>query len=535
MVNISEAFDYISKSFDQSALPTLMQYISIPNLSPAFNGGLTNEPETEQVVELFVGWAKSQDLSGAVVDVQRLPNRTPLIMVDVPASPPYMGSDCVLMYGHLDKQPPFEGWCEGTGPYTPVIKDGRLYGRGGADDGYALFGSILALKALQDQSVPHARTVILIEACEESGSPDLPAHLDRITSSGKLDNVSLVICLDSGAGSYGTFWMTTSLRGLLMAKIKISSLTEGVHSGNGGGICSDTFRVFRRLLSSIENEETGRVIDDFQVTIPDNRIRENTRTCSVLADDVWKGFPLVNDCPMNLDSTNEERALDRGWRASITVTGIDGIPPTATGGNVIRPSTTFKLSIRLPPTYDHSTAVSRLKERFTIACPPDCRVDYLETVTAKGWNAPPTEPWLEQACLESSLALFSQEPCHAFEGGSIPFLGMLQDMFPKAQLYVVLMAVFTYFRSCVTGVLGPHSNAHGPNEFLDLKYCKKVVTCVANVVARHCTRRKTFSSPDICEARDVSSAQSRIGAAYEDKLVQLKSESTRTGTMASSG
>lgn len=435
-MNVATAFDYISDRFDQSAIATLMEYITIPNLSPAFNGGLVNEPETEEVVQLFVKWVEAQTIHGATVEVRRLPNRTPVILVDVPASASYDADDCILLYGHLDKQPPFEGWNEGTGPYTPVINNGRLYGRGGADDGYALFGSVLAIKALHEQGIPHARAVILIEACEESGSPDLPAHLESLSVSGTLRNVSLVVCLDSGAGSYDTFWMTTSLRGLLMTKIKITSLTEGVHSGNGGGICSDTFRVFRHLLSSIEDDVTGRIIDDFQVKIPQNRIDQNARTCEVLGDQVWSGFPLILNHPMNPNISNDERALDRGWRASLTVTGIDGIPSTAAGGNVIRPSTTFKLSIRLPPTYDHSLALSRLKSRFERACPPDCRVEFIESVTAKGWNAPDTEEWLERACNEPCIALFGQEPCHAFEGGSIPFLGMLQDMFPLAQLYV---------------------------------------------------------------------------------------------------
>jgi acetylornithine deacetylase/succinyl-diaminopimelate desuccinylase-like protein len=434
MNSITAAFEYISKCFDESVIPTLIEYIRIPNLSPAFNGGLVNEPETEQVVELFVNWVISRSIRGATVEVRRLPNRTPVIMVDIPASPCYEGDDCILLYGHLDKQPPFEGWSEGTGPYTPVIKDGRLYGRGGADDGYALFGSVLALQALHEQGAPHARAVILIEACEESGSPDLPAHLESLTTSGLLRNVSLVVCLDSGAGSYDTFWMTTSLRGVLMTKLKVTSLTEGVHSGNGGGICSDTFRVFRQLLSSIEDEVTGRVIEDFQVTIPQNRIDQNVRTCAVLGDQSWSGFPLVLNRPMNQNMSNEERALDRGWRASLTITGIDGLPPTATGGNVIRPSTTFKLSIRLPPTYDHTQALNRLKSRFNHACPPDCRIEFLDSVTAKGWNAPDLDSWLELGCREPCMTLFGQEPCCAFEGGSIPFLGMLQDMFPLAQL-----------------------------------------------------------------------------------------------------
>ena len=144
MYDLGRAYTYISQSFDDTAVPALIEYIKIPNLSPAFNGGNVNEPETEIVVNMFVKWVESQNLKDSKVEVRRLPNRTPLILIDVPATNGYSGRDSILLYGHLDKQPPFEGWDEGTGPYTPVIKNGRLYGRGGADDGYAIFGSVLA-------------------------------------------------------------------------------------------------------------------------------------------------------------------------------------------------------------------------------------------------------------------------------------------------------------------------------------------------------------------------------------------------------
>ena len=533
MYDLGRAYTYISQSFDDTAVPALIEYIKIPNLSPAFNGGNVNEPETEIVVNMFVKWVESQNLKDSKVEVRRLPNRTPLILIDVPATNGYSGRDSILLYGHLDKQPPFEGWDEGTGPYTPVIKNGRLYGRGGADDGYAIFGSVLALKAIHDQGLPHARAVIMIEACEESGSPDLPAHLQQLTSSGILQDVSLVICLDSGAGNYDTLWITTSLRGLLMVKVKVASLTEGVHSGNGGGICSDTFRVFRQLLSSIEDERTGQIVPDFQVDIPNRTIAQNLKTCSMLGDNVWKGFPHVGDYPMNPERSNEDRALDRGWRASLTITGIDGLPPTSTGGNVIRPATTFKISMRLPPTYDHNKALDRLKYRFDGACPRDCRVEFLESMTAKGWSAPEIEMWLEDAFKKSSNILFQKEPCHAFEGGSIPFLGMLQDMFPQAQLYVESPTEYIIVPSCVTGVLGPHSNAHGPNEFLDLEYCKKIIACVSNIIAAHSARGYFGNRGDTGKLPDVSSAESRVGGAHEDKLVNMKAASHTTGTLAS--
>ena len=503
------AYKTISANFEASVIPTLVEYIRIPNLSPSFNGGKFDEPETELVVELFTKWVEAQAIPELLMQVRRIPNRTPLIYIEIPATEEYSDrNDTVLLYGHLDKQPPFEGWHDGLGPYTPVIKDGRLYGRGGADDGYAIFGSIEAIKEIKRQNIPHAKCIVLIEACEESGSPDLPAHLAGLVKEGFLRNVSLIICLDSGAGNYDTFFMTTSLRGLLMTQLKVSTLTEGVHSGGGGGICADSFRIIRQLLSAIENEASGEMIEDFQVVIPEKRMAQNRNTCKSLGDAVWKGYPLVNGIPMEPTNDIETLALNRGWRAGLTITGIDGLAGCAIGGNVLRPSTTVKLSIRLPPTYDNTQAFARLEQRFKAVLPPSAKMELSPPVTAKGWDAPATEPWLENACDRESKAMFGQPPCYIFEGGSIPFLGMLQDMFPTAQF-------------CVTGVLGPHSNAHGPNEFLDIDYCKRVVVCVAGVLASHGVRPRT-SSPGGVHSGDEKSAAARVAGDAEDKLVKQK-------------
>ena len=466
----AKAFRSISSNFDESIIPTLIEYIRIPNLSPAFNGGRFDEPETEQVISLFESWVMNQKIPNLVFEVKRLANRTPLIYIEVPASSPGASKEgTILMYGHLDKQPPFEGWDEGTGPYVPVLKNGRLYGRGGADDGYAIFGSIECVKAIQEQNLPHSKIIILIEACEESGSPDLPFYLSSLG----LTDVSLIVCLDSGAGSYDAFYMTTSIRGLLSTRMKVSTLTEGVHSGSGGGICADSFRIVRQLLSAIENEETGEMIDEFQVKIPSKRIEQNTITVARLGRTIFSGFPLINGVPMKNPDDLESLALARGWKASLTVTGIDGVPTCAAGGNVLRPSTTVKLSIRLPPSYDHENAFNRLKSKLESVLPTTAKLELAAPTSAQGWDAPTLEPWLEAACETASREMFNgAKPCYIFEGGSIPFLGMLHKMFPKAQF-------------CVTGVLGPHSNAHGPNEFLDVEYCKKIVTCVAGIVASH--------------------------------------------------
>ena len=520
MFSVEDAFEQISANFDASIIPTLVEYIKIPNLSPSFNGNKFDEPETEQVIDLFSRWVCDQQVPGLTLEVRRLPQRTPVMYMEVPASAGYTGgTDCVLMYGHLDKQPPFEGWTPGTGPYTPVIKDGRLYGRGGADDGYAIFGSIEAIKALQVQNIPHSKFAILIEACEESGSPDLPAHLASLVAEKKVQDVSLVVCLDSGAGSYDAFYLTASIRGMFMTCLTVTTLTEGVHSGGGGNICADSFRLIRQLLSSIENEASGEMIPELQVVVPAERIEQNKHTVEILGKGIYKGFPLVNGIPMEPRTDLETLAINRGWRASLTVTGIDGLPPCAKAGNVLRPSTTVKLSIRLPPSFDHTRAFDIIMSKFESVLPLNAKMDLSVPVTAKGWNAPTSEPWLESALDKGANSLFpGTRPGYIFEGGSIPFLGMLQDMFPSAQF-------------CVTGVLGPHSNAHGPNEFLDIDYCKRVVTCVAAILAGHATRpvgvkSTTQSSATEENLSQVRAAEARVEVAKEDKLVQQKMSTT---------
>src|SRR5690606_18462429 len=211
-------------------------------------------PILDRAAQLLRDWAERHALPGMSVEIVRLPSLTPVLLIEVPGE----GSDTVLMYGHLDKQPEFTGWSDGLAPWTPVIRDGRLYGRGGADDGYAVFGSLLALRALADQGIGHARCLILIEASEESGSPDLPAYIDALAA--RIGEPSLVVCLDAECGNYDQFWVTNSLRGNLLGTLRIEVLKEGVHSGMASGIVPSSFRIARSLLERIENASTGRIL-----------------------------------------------------------------------------------------------------------------------------------------------------------------------------------------------------------------------------------------------------------------------------------
>ena len=377
----------------------------------------------------------------------------------------------VMLYGHLDKQPEMTGWADDLGPWKPVIKGDKLYGRGGADDGYAIFGSLAALLALHEQGVPHARCVILIEACEESGSYDLPHYVDHLAD--RIGSPSLVVCLDSGCGNYDQLWLTTSLRGMTGGNLTVQVLEEGVHSGDASGVVPSSFRVLRELLSRLEDPVTGEIKPkELHVDIPAERIEQARHGAEVLGKEIFNKFPWVEGMQPATDDLTE-LVLNRSWRPQLAITGIGGIPDLDSAGNVLRPHTAAKLSLRLPPTMDGVKAGEFLKQLLETDPPYGAKVTFEVEKDGSGWNAPPLSPWLTEAVSEASEHYFGAPAAYMGEGGSIPFMGMLGEKFPDAQFLI-------------TGVLGPHSNAHGPNEFLHIPTGKKVTMVVADVVARHC-------------------------------------------------
>ncbi|MDQ7247660.1 M20 family metallopeptidase [Dongia sedimenti] len=461
---------FIGGIWDAEVIPLLSEYIKIPNKSPDFDHDWEKHGYMDQAVDLLAGWARQKlaAMPGATLEVLRLPGRTPLIVIDIPGSG--RDQDPVLMYGHLDKQPEMVGWAEGFGPWIPVLKDDKLYGRGGADDGYAIFSAITAIMALREQGIPHARAVVLIEACEESGSPDLPDYIDHIAA--RLGAPSLVVCLDSGCGNYEQLWLTTSLRGLWNATVTVRVLQEGVHSGAASGIVPSSFRILRQLISRIEDEATGAVVPpELYAQIPADRIAQARDVARVLGDEVRTTYPFAGATkPVTDDSV--ELILNRAWRPQLAVTGMSGLPQPENAGNVMLPFTTATLSLRLPPSLDAEGADALLRKLLTEQVPYGAQVELTVRAANTGWNAPSLAPWLEKSVAAASQATFGKPPAYFGEGGTIPFMGMLGEKFPKAQFMI-------------TGALGPHSNAHGPNEFLHIPAAKKVTAAVSMVLKDH--------------------------------------------------
>jgi acetylornithine deacetylase/succinyl-diaminopimelate desuccinylase-like protein len=458
----------IAGQWEDDIVAQLTDYIRIPAKSPHFDPQWEHSGHIERVIRLAETWAKKQPLKAMTIEIVRLPGRTPLLYFDVPAT---SSSDrTVLLYGHLDKQPEMVGWRDGYGPWDPLYENGKLYGRGGADDGYAIFAALSAIVALQSQGVAHSRCVGMIETCEESGSYDLPAYLAALAP--RMGDVDFVIGLDSGCGDYERLWATTSLRGLVGGTLTVEVLTEGVHSGDASGIVPSSFRILRKLLDRLEDPTTGRVLPlAFHAPIPPERIEQARRAAEVLGAIVFDKYPF-KDATKPMVADRAEALLNRTWRPALSVTGADGIPPIANAGNVLRPQTSLKLSLRLPPTVDGDQASRALKQLLEAEPPYGATIRLDHESGATGWNAPPTASWLTQAIDEASSLFYDQPAAAMGEGGTIPFMAMLGKHFPHAQFLI-------------TGVLGPHANAHGPNEFLHVPYAKKLTACVAYVLAAH--------------------------------------------------
>jgi acetylornithine deacetylase/succinyl-diaminopimelate desuccinylase-like protein len=468
-MDFNAARHFTDRLWDDSILPTLVEYVRIPNLSPAFDPDWEKRGHMERAITLLADWCRAHAAPGMKVEVHRVAGLSPVLLVDIPGEV----ADCVLLYGHLDKQPEFTGWLPGLGPWEPVIRDRRLYGRGGADDGYAVFSSLAAILALKALGLALPRCVVLIEASEESGSVHLPGHLQALGE--RLGTPSLVVCLDAECGNYEQFWGTTSLRGLVSGRLRVRVLSEGVHSGMGTGIAPAPFRIASQLLARIENPISGEILlDALRVPIPAGRMAQMRAAAAALGPAVAGKMPFVPGArPVSNDPF--ELLVNTTWRATLAVTGADGLPPIATAGNVLLPEITLKLSVRIPPTCDAKAAAEAVRAALEHDPPHGAEVRFEGGGGTGGWNAPALAPWLEQAIEAASQSCFGREALHVGAGGSIPFLGMLAERFPGTQFLV-------------TGVLGPQSNAHGPNEFLHIDYAKKLTTAVAGVLAAHARR-----------------------------------------------
>ncbi len=484
--------DQAIEAWEGDALGVLCDYLLIPAKSPAYEPDWATAGHLDRAAELLADWCRSRlaPIAGSQVEIVRLAGLTPVLVLEIPGfgdgpggtyagiggGRSSVGADgpaepTVLVYGHLDKQPKMAGWSDGLSPWNPVRRGMRLYGRGGADDGYSVLAAVTAIEAIHAHGGSHARCIVVVEASEESGSPHLPAYVDALRP--RLGRVDLVIALDSGGPTFDRLWTTKSLRGLVNGRLDVSTHTVGIHSGGFGGIGPSTFRILRRLLERIEDAETGRILlDEAHVTIPASHVAAASALASLLGyDAIAARVPfLPGVTPVDADPT--ELVLNTTWRPVLEVTGIEGAPAIASAGNVLRPSTSVKLSLRIPPTADATTVATALAQALEADPPYGAHVDYEVLERASGWSAPETAPWLSEALEQASQAFWGAPAGSTGEGGSIPFMGMLGAMFPEAQFVIM-------------GVIGPGTNEHGPDEFLHLPSAVNITAAVASVLDAH--------------------------------------------------
>eukprot|EP00930_Biecheleria_cincta_P001434 TRINITY_DN102578_c0_g1_i1.p1 TRINITY_DN102578_c0_g1~~TRINITY_DN102578_c0_g1_i1.p1 ORF type:complete len:509 (+),score=102.59 TRINITY_DN102578_c0_g1_i1:153-1679(+) len=452
-----------------AAMPVLQDFVRIPNLTPLRDADWETNGLLDKATDHVANWVKAQNLDRCTVEIFKDEGNSPFLFIEVggtPGSP--KAASTILMYGHLDKQPHGEGWDEDAGPTAAVIKDGKLFGRGAGDDGYAVFSCIIALKALQRQGVAHPRTVILAECSEESGSMHLSHYVQKLD--GRIGTPSAVYCLDAGVEDYNRFWLNTSLRGALAATLEVSISSIAQHSGTAGGIVPDVHRIMRQLLARIEDVNTGRMLlPDFFTKIPVERQAEMKAASEALGyPQTSRKIPFLPGChPVVDDAFQLYRA--NSWEPSMAVIGSEGIPGFASASPILATSHKIMLAVRLPPMVDPEIAAAAMKSVLERDPPCGAKVCVDFKFKVKGFHAGEVKPNLEKAMNQASEQIFGKPPGSFGCGGTIPLMNILQEMFPDASLIV-------------SGILGPGSNEHGPNESMPIEYAKKFTACVSMIM-----------------------------------------------------
>ena len=464
-VDLDRLIERADELWEDSIIPSLSEFIGIEALSPGFEPDWELKGELNSAIELFSSWLVDQELDGMTYKIHQIEGRTPVLLVTVEGT----GPGEVIFYSHLDKQPSREHlWSEGLHPLKAVRRDPWLFGRGALDDGYGGYVCVTALKMLQEQGVPYPRSHFLIETCEESGSYDLPPYLDELTQ--ELGNPNLIVVLDSGGPDYEHIWVTEALRGLVAGTLSVKVSNEGVHSGMSGGVIPSSFRIQRILLDRVEDSNSGEIlIPEMHVEISDKVRKEAEDLGGLLGDELWSQLPVVD----NLKPQNEGAAeilLDMNWRPAMSVIGADGIPPTQTAGNVLRTNTDLKLSFRIPPGVKAEEIDIILKDKFEQAPPYGSKVEYIPDAAADGFHAPAMDGKLAEALNEASMHISGLQPMATWVGGTIPFMAMMQEKYPKAQFLC-------------TGTGGPGNNAHGPDEKMHIPSSKRLTAVLSATIA----------------------------------------------------
>ncbi len=454
--------------WENETLEGLKKFISIKSLSPDFDKDWEEHGELLRSLKEAKAFAQSM-LPEIHIEILEAKGKTPLLFFEVAATGNSKDHGDVLFYGHMDKQPASDDWSNGRSAFNPSLEKDVLYGRGAADDGYSFYAAISIAKALEESGVNHPRLFGIFETAEESGSEDFPFWIAQLSE--RFTRVSLVLVLDAGCIDYKHLCITTNFRGVFGTTLKVSVLEHGVHSGTASGVVPDSFMIARSLLDRIEDSRTGKLLNNafYAAEIPPARTRQIQEKAQVICG-LENDFPWI-DKPVMRTANTEEALLAQTWLPQLAVIGAGGLPAIGEGGNVLRSDTSLRLSIRLPPTVDPLVAQKDL-EKTLLANPPfGAKVELLGTYSFKGWDAPAEADWFSQIVKDASIEVFDAPAIYSGEGGSLSIFDTLEAACPAAQFLL-------------TGVLGPHSNAHGPDEALHLEYVENLCRALARIVSR---------------------------------------------------
>ena len=461
-VDFDRLSNFIDKQWDESALPSLCDFIEIPALSPSFDPDWEENGYLDAAIDNFIFWVKSLPLEKVTISVHRLKNRSPVLLITIGGT----ADSEVLFYSHLDKQPEATGWSKGKGPWKPVIEDDWLFGRGSVDDGYGSYAGILSVLGLQEQGIPHPTCRFLIETGEESGSPDLELYLDELKV--HLGIPDLVIILDTGGMDYDRLWITQSLRGIVAGTLSVKVSSVGVHSGHGSGVMPSSFRLARQLLSRIEDEETGEILPKWLHTEVSDEMKETCAHIVNMKGDELKNFPLLEGVKKQVEDPLDI-FIAMNLKPSLSVIGAAGIPPIESAGNVLRTNTDLKISIRTPPGIDATLVSEKVQELLESNSPNGAHVTAEMTEVANGFLSPKLPDSVSSDLEEACKKFYGNPFMDLYIGGTIPVMAMLQARYADSKFII-------------TGAGGPGGNAHGPDEKLHIPTAKKVTKCMSSVV-----------------------------------------------------
>ena len=466
--------DYVQKEFDTNTLKGIEGFIRIPNVSPDYDSKWETNGLCEKAANFLCDYGKALNIKGVHFEIIKDPGYTPFIFVEIEPSSPDI-KKTIALYAHLDKMPPLDEklWTEGRLPYEPKIIKDYLYGRGAADDGYASFSILSTIKTIQDLKLPHGKIFCLFEMDEESSGDHILYYVKKLYE--KIKGIDMLICSDCGCADYERFWLTASLRGIVCLNLKVEMLKEGIHSGDGGGVVPDTFRIMRILLNRIENQATGKMAEELDPPIPPESLKEAEESYKLIMEKKLPTIKFVENGKHQAANEKNpllEAYLNRSWRSCMTITGCEGLPSIEKAGNVLRPDTTLKVSIRIPPHLNMDKAKEFVIKSFTENPPYNAKITISGFDLGEGVYLKPLSKELNKIIDDSSNAFFGKNALMLHDGGSIPFLAHFMKLFPKAEIIG-------------TGAAGNNSNEHSPNEALNLTYTKQYLAALVYVISEY--------------------------------------------------